>query len=69
MISKVEVDVEEIKRVYLLIEKFNEFLHQPANFSKVDSFAKDIYPELREVYYRVMWEWLPNDLKDEIEDR
>lgn len=69
MSAKVEVSVEEIKRVYNLIEKMNEFFHQPYNYSQVDDFAIKIYPELRQIYYHVVWEWLPDNIKQEIEDR
>ncbi|MDM1022144.1 hypothetical protein QSV37_17885 [Acinetobacter sp. VNK23] len=68
MLTKVEINIEEIRRVYLLVEKMNEFFHQPDNYNQVDSFSKQIYPELSEVYYHIIWEWLPKEVRNEIEE-
>lgn len=69
MSIKVEVSIEEIKRVYLLVERMNEFFHQPDNYNQIDSFSAQIYPELSEVYYNIIWEWLPEEVRKEIEDK
>lgn len=63
---------EELRKLYLVLEKLNDFFHQPDNYSeveKVQQFAKDIYPELHEMYYGVVWQMLPDDLKEELSDR
>jgi hypothetical protein len=69
MSDKVEVAVDEIKRVFELIERVHEFLHQPQNFGEVESFAAQCYPELHGVYYDVVWNWLPQDVKSFYENR
>jgi hypothetical protein len=63
MAEKVLVDVDEIKRVFEAIEKIHDFLHQPLNHVDIESFAKRNYPEINDVYYNVVWSWLPSDTK------
>ncbi len=65
MAEKIAVDTDEVKRVFLLMEKVNEFFHQPENFEDVGEFANSNYKEIREVYYEIIWNWLPEDLKRE----
>ena len=62
---------DEIKRLYLMLEELNDFFHQPDNFSseKVQEFAERIYPEIKEMYYETVWNQLPTDLRDELENR
>jgi hypothetical protein len=55
--------------VFELIERVHEFLHQPQNFGEVESFAAQCYPELHGVYYDVVWNWLPQDVKSFYENR
>ena len=70
--ATIEIELEEAKEVFLLLEKLNGFLHQELNYqSKEDfqKFAKSIYPEIRKGYYDTVWNWLPNKVQAEIEDR
>jgi hypothetical protein len=69
MKREIEVDLEEIKRVFFLVEELHTFFHQPMNYSKADEFAKKNYKELKTIYYDILWEWLPNDVKKELEER
>jgi hypothetical protein len=66
MNKKIEVDLNEVKRVYKLMEEINDFFHQPMNFKNVEKFAKEKYKEINSVYYDVIWGWLPKDIQNEI---
>jgi hypothetical protein len=61
--DKVEIDIDEIRRVFEIIEQIHDFIHQPLNYSDIESFAMHCYPELHEVYYKVVWNWLPTDVQ------
>lgn len=67
--EKVEIAVDEVRRVFELIEQIQQFLHQPMNYKDIQSFAKLCYPELHEVYYEVVWNWLPEHVKAFYEER
>lgn len=63
---------EELKELYLLLEELNEFFHQPENYlssEKTNEFAKKIYPDINKMYYETVWDSLPKDLQDELENR
>jgi uncharacterized protein YeeX (DUF496 family) len=70
--SKIEIQLEEAKEVFLLLEKLQDFMHQPMNCeSKEDfvKFIKSVYPEVRKSYYETVWNWLPEQVQQEIEER
>lgn len=72
MKRSVRVDVEEARRVFDLLGKLNSLFHQPLSYRDpevVERFADDNYPEIKDLYYRVVWEWLPEDERQKIEDR
>jgi len=55
---------EDAWRIYELIEELHDFLHKPENLSTPEDIqtwlsGKGVYPELREVYYRVVAQWFP----------
>ena len=61
----------EVRRVYELLEKLQELFHQPLYYEdpgRVRKFAEANYGEIRELYYNVVWEWLPEDLRKELAD-
>lgn len=63
---KVQVELDEVLRVYRLLESLNELLHQPSRFSKgeeAERYATEQYPEVRELYYDVVWSWLPAEVQ------
>jgi hypothetical protein len=68
MTDKVEVNLDEVKRVYKMVEDMHNFFHQPMNFPMVDEFAKEHYKELKDIYYDVMWDWLPEKVQREFEE-
>lgn len=70
--SKIEIDLEEAKEVFLLFERLQEFLHQPMNYDsgeKLEEFVCSIYPDIADAYYKTIWNWLPRDIQKEIEER
>jgi len=53
------------------LEKVNALFHQPLRYGDsdiVEAFAKSNYKEINELKYNVVWEWLPDSFKAEIED-
>ncbi len=69
MTNKITVDVEEAKRVFLLLDAFHDFLHQPMNYPNTAEFANKNYEELKHLYYDVVWNWLPSEMQKNLEDR
>ncbi len=62
---------DQLIRLYRLMEGLNEFFHQPQNFDdikKVERAAETLYPEIRTFYYDVIWEWLPVDVMESMEN-
>lgn len=58
MIEKVNVSVDEVKRVYGLLEELNSFFHEPMNFKNpkdTAAFATTNYQEIKELYSQVVW--------------
>lgn len=70
MARSVEVPVEEVLRVFRFLEKAQSLLHQPLRYRdpvEVERFAVENYDELKDLYYRVVWDWLPEDCRAEVE--
>lgn len=70
--SDIKVDLEEVKQVFVLLEKLQDFMHQPMNYDsleKIQEFVTSIYPELSDAYYRKVWDWLPIEVQKELEER
>ena len=71
MTRKIEVKVDEIRRVFSLLEDINGLFHQPMKYQDmeyVSQFAEKKYPEIKELYYKTVWDWLPEDIQEEIEE-
>lgn len=69
MTPKIEIDVAEIRRVYGLLEEINDLFHQPMKFrdtGTVETFVKQHYGEIQNLYYQVVWNWLPTEVQEEI---
>lgn len=63
---------DEMRELFLLLEDLNEFFHQPDNYSsisQVEKFARQIYPSLEKMYYKTVWDNLPEELKVEFLNR
>jgi len=73
MEAKVEISTAEILRVYRLLEELNRFLHQPMHYDEhpavVDWLKSGVYEELRNMYYEIVWGWLPAEEKRRIEEQ
>lgn len=71
MTKNIEVKLDEVKRVYNMIEQVHDLLHQPEKYRNtdvIDSFVQENYGELRDLYYDIIWDWLPQDVQDNITD-
>lgn len=71
MSIKIEVDVDEVRRVFSLLEEVNSLFHQPLKHKDINlvvNFAENNYPEIKELYYDLVWNWLPKDVQEEIEN-
>ena len=71
MDQKIDVSVAEVRRVFELLDKVNSLFHQPMNYEDsevVKAFARANYKEISDLYYNVVWDWLPDAVKSEIED-
>lgn len=69
MSREVTIKLEEVRRVYDLIQKIHYFFHQPMHYPDVEKFATEHYSEMKEVYYKIVFEWLPEDVKAEVVER
>jgi len=46
-------------------------MHQPMHYKDpeyVEAFAINNYPELKDLYYDIVWNWLPEEVRRDIED-
>ncbi|EKR74518.1 hypothetical protein [Leptospira noguchii] len=71
MIKKVEIPLDEVKRVFKFLENVHNCMHQPLfyqNSEFVEKFVKENYIEAKELYYHVIWNWLPKEIQNEIEE-
>ena len=60
---------DEAIRIWRLLEEINDLFHQPAKTSDVEyvrAFATKNYPEIHEIYYNIIWNWFPAEVKKEI---
>lgn len=76
MSQKIQVDAEEVIRLFNLLEELNWFFHDPSHYPDVKAiqdFLGDvnggIYREIWDMYYHVVWNWLPPEVKAQIEKR
>ena len=53
----------------IVLKKIQQFLHQPMHFADIGTFADENYKEVHEIYYNVLWNWLPEETQKEIENR
>ena len=69
---KIEIDPEEILRVYNLMGNLIEFFHQPMHYpdqqAVLDFLNSGVYDEMSDVYYKLMWKWLPGSQRHSIEN-
>ncbi len=72
MSEKIEVELDDVKRLYACLESLNEFFHQPLNYRNTEDLDKFLaeggYEKLRTMYYDIVWNWLPLEVQHEIEE-
>lgn len=61
---KIDVDPKELSKVYFLLEELNVFFHQEENYENLHSFAEKNYERIHECYYKIVWNWLPDEMKE-----
>ena len=72
----VEISLDEVKRLFLLLEELNAFFHQPMHYPDVEAVKtflgnqeRGAYKDIHDMYYNVVWNWLPSDVQEEIHNR
>jgi hypothetical protein len=71
MTTQIQIPLDEAVRVFRFLEKVHELMHQPLAYQsahQVERFVEANYPEVRELYYGVVWSWLPEKVQVDIED-
>jgi hypothetical protein len=71
MTAQIHVPLDEAVRVFRFLEKIHELMHQPLAYQsahQVEAFVEANYPEARELYYWVVWNWLPAQVQSDIEE-
>jgi hypothetical protein len=72
MTTTINIELDEVCRVFDFLEKVQDLMHQPEKYEDIDivkKFVEENYSEVKELYYDVVWNWLPNKKKQEIEER
>ena len=60
---------EEQIRLYRLMEKLNWFFHQEMHYLDRDiaeKTARECYPEIRDLYYDILWNDLPEGTQEQL---
>ena len=69
--KQVSVPAHEVERVFRFLERVHHLMHQPMHYKDpeyVEAFAINNYPELKDLYYDIVWNWLPEEVRRDIED-
>jgi hypothetical protein len=73
MSEKIEVELSQVKDIFLLLEELNDFFHDPDKYRDqtrvVDYVESGMYSKLHTAYYTTVWNWLPPEVQQQIEDR
>ena len=73
MNATIQVSLDEVKKLFLLLENLNSFFHDPEKYGdvqRVKTFVESgMYKQLHAAYYDTVWNWLPKDTQDEILNR
>ena len=68
--KQTKITDKDIIRLFRLLEELNDLFHQPLKYEDIEyvkNFADKFYPEIKEFYYDIVWNWLPDYEKKEIE--
>lgn len=65
---QIEVEKSDLLMLYSLMEELNRFFHNEENYESVHEFADKNYKNISKSYYEVLWNWLPSDERERIEN-
>jgi hypothetical protein len=70
----VEVSLDEVLRVFHTLENLQQFFHQPLHYPDIREVREFLgnanggaNKDIHDLYYGVVWNWLPADVQQEIE--
>ncbi|EMY76970.1 hypothetical protein LEP1GSC060_3413 [Leptospira weilii serovar Ranarum str. ICFT] len=69
--KKIEIPLDDLKRIFKFLENVHDWMHQPLyyrNIELVEKFVNENYEEVKELYYHVIWNRLPEGTRNEIEE-
>jgi len=73
MAQKIQVSLDEVIEVFLFLEELNSFFHDPEKYGNQAKLLRYIengmYDKLHTAYYETVWNWLPEEVQKQIEDR
>ncbi|WP_039942018.1 hypothetical protein [Leptospira alexanderi] len=66
-----EISLDKVKRVFKFLENVHDWMHQPLFYQNpelIEKFANENYKKAKELYYNVVWNWLPKETQKEIKE-
>ncbi|WP_078123681.1 hypothetical protein [Leptospira alexanderi] len=66
-----EISLDKVKRVFKFLENVHDWMHQPLFYQNpelIEKFANENYKEAKELYYNIVWNWLPKETQKEIKE-
>lgn len=73
MSEKIQINLNEVKELFLFLEDLNQFFHSPSNYGDQQQLIAYVeggmYDKLRRLYYHTVLDWLPPSARKEFEDR
>ncbi|KMN35607.1 MULTISPECIES: hypothetical protein [Chromobacterium] len=66
-----KIKPHDVLRVYALLENIQQLFHQPDNYTmeNFQRFGEENYPEIHQLYYEVVWNWLSEEEQNQIMER
>ncbi|WP_061243794.1 hypothetical protein [Leptospira interrogans] len=71
MAEKIQIPLDEVKRIFKFLENIHDWMHQPLLYQNpklVEKFVRENYNEVKGLYYHIVWNWLPKEIQKEIEE-
>ncbi len=71
MKKTIPIPLDEAVRVLRFLEKAHDLMHQPMTYrsgAQVEAFVEANYSEVRDLYYGVVWGWLPAEVRADLQD-
>ena len=69
MNKEIVFSIDEVLRVFKLLENANDLFHQPMKYEDIEmvkKFANDNYSKIHELYYETLWNKLPKEIQEKI---